>query len=52
LEIGKRLFDPKSRSKELNGITAQEYLKKARIMFEEMELQWDLDELERVMAAS
>jgi len=51
-EVGKSLMAPESRYKELNGITAQEYLKKARIMFEEMELQWDLDELERVMAAS
>ena len=51
-EIGKRLLEPDSKTKELNGITAEEYLEKARTMFEEMDLQWDLDELDKVMAAS
>ena len=50
-EIGKRLLEPDSKYKELNGITADEYLEKARTMFEEMDLQWDLDELDKVMAA-
>jgi len=50
-EIGKRLLEPSSKHKELNGITAEEYLEKARTMFEEMDLQWDLDELDKVMAA-
>ena len=50
-EIGKRLLEPDSKYKELNGITAEEYLEKARIMFEEMDLQWDLDELDMVMAS-
>ncbi len=35
-------------TKELNGISAEEYLERARSMFEEMDLQWDLDELDRV----
>ena len=48
-EIGKRLLEPDSKYKELNGITAEEYLDKAKIMFEEMDLQWDLDELDKVM---
>jgi hypothetical protein len=48
-EVGKRLIEPKSRCKELNGITADEYLQKARTMFEEMDLQWDLDELDKVL---
>jgi hypothetical protein len=47
-EIGKSLLDPKSNYKEWNGISANEYLEKARTMFEEMDLQWDLDELEKV----
>ena len=50
-EIGKSLLKPDSRYKELNGITAEEYLEKARTLFEEMDLQWDLDELDKVMAA-
>ena len=47
MEIGKRLIEPKSKSKKLYGIKAGEYLEKARILFEEMELQWDLDELDK-----
>ena len=32
----------------LNGIRADEYLSKAKIMFEEMDLQLDLDELAKL----
>ncbi len=48
MEVGKRLLEEKSKYKELNGITAKEYLKKAKVMFEEMDLQWDLAELEKI----
>jgi class 3 adenylate cyclase/tetratricopeptide (TPR) repeat protein len=47
-EVGKRLLEPQSKYKELNGITADEYLEKARVMFEEMDMQWDLEQLEKV----
>jgi tetratricopeptide (TPR) repeat protein len=47
-EVGKRLLEPKSKYKELDGIKAEEYLEKARVMFQEMDLQWDLNELEKV----
>ena len=47
-EVGKRLLEPKSKHKELDGVKAEEYLDKARTMFEEMDLQWDLDELEKL----
>jgi len=47
-EVGKRLLEPKSKHKELDGIKAEEYLEKARVMFVEMDLQWDLDELEKL----
>ena len=50
-EIGKHLLEPASKHKELNGITAEEYLNKAKTLFIEMDLQWDLDELDKVMAA-
>ena len=50
-QIGKSLLEPNSKTKELNGITADEYLEKARTLFEEMDLQWDLDELDKVIAA-
>ena len=49
-EIGKRLSEPNSPYQELNGISAAEYLNKARTMFEEMDLQWDLEQLEHVVA--
>ena len=47
-EVGKRLLEPKSKYKELDGVKAEDYLEKARTMFEEMDLQWDLDELEKL----
>jgi class 3 adenylate cyclase/tetratricopeptide (TPR) repeat protein len=47
-EIGKRLSAPDSPYKELNAISATEYLNKAKTMFEEMDLQWDLEQLEHV----
>jgi tetratricopeptide (TPR) repeat protein len=47
-EIGKRLLEPKSKYRMLDGIGADEYLQRARVLFEEMNLQWDLDELSRV----
>jgi hypothetical protein len=48
MEVGKRLLEPKSKYKNLNGIKAEEYLSKAKTMFKEMDLQWDLDELEKL----
>jgi class 3 adenylate cyclase/tetratricopeptide (TPR) repeat protein len=48
MEIGKRFLEEKSRYKEMNGIKAEEYLEKARTMFQEMNLQWDLDELDKI----
>jgi tetratricopeptide (TPR) repeat protein len=47
-EIGKRFLQVEGKSKILNGINAEAYLEKARLMFEEMNLQWDLDELNRM----
>ena len=48
MEIGKSFLEEKSKYKELNGIGAEEYLEKARAMFKEMDLQWDLDELDKI----
>ena len=47
-EVGKRMLEAESEYKMLNGIKAEEYLERARVLFEEMDLQWDLDELGRV----
>ena len=43
------MLEEKSKYKELNGIKAEEYLEKARTMFQEMDLQWDLDELDKIV---
>jgi hypothetical protein len=47
-EVGRRLLEPQSRYKLLNGIDARGYLEKAEKLFKEMGLEHDLDELERV----
>ena len=50
MEVGRRLLEPQSKYRELNGIGAKEYLDKAEKLFREMDLQWDLEQLERVRA--
>jgi predicted ATPase/class 3 adenylate cyclase len=47
-EVGKRLSDKKSTQKELKGIKAEEYLEKAKAMFEDLDLKWDLDNLTKL----
>jgi len=49
-EVGKRLLEPQSKYKQLNGIEAKGYLEKARALFEEMGLERDLGDLERLNA--
>lgn len=49
-EVGKRLLESQSKYKELNGVDARGYLEKARKMFEELGLERDLDDLERLKA--
>jgi class 3 adenylate cyclase len=49
-EVGKRLLEPHSKYRELNGINAKDYLTKAETMFRDMGLEWDLEQLERVRA--
>jgi len=48
-EVGKHLLEPQSKTKHLNGIDGKGYLEKARILFIEMDLQRDLDELDRFL---
>ena len=48
MEIGKRFLEEKSKYKELKGVSTEVYLEKARTMFKEMDLQWDLDELDKI----
>ena len=46
-EAGKLLSDPDIRTKHLNGLTAEDYFQKAKTLFEEMDLQRDLEELRK-----
>lgn len=48
MEIGKRLLERGSEYRELNGIDADEYLGRARTLFEEMDLEWDLSQLNNI----
>lgn len=50
MEVGKRLLEPKRKFNELNKIEPKKYFGKARKMFQETDLQWDLDELDRITA--
>ena len=45
-EVGKRLLEPQSKYKELNGTNGKQFLDKARIMFQDMSMQWDLAEMD------
>jgi len=51
-EVGRRLLEPHSKYKELNGIGARSYLEKAKAMFEDMDLQRDLDQLDKIVSDS
>jgi class 3 adenylate cyclase/tetratricopeptide (TPR) repeat protein len=48
LEIGRRLLEPGSQYDELNGVKAESYVEKGRTLFREMDLQWDMDGLDRM----
>ncbi len=47
-EVEKHLLAPQSRYRELKGKDAKDYLQKARILFEELGMDRDLDELDRM----
>jgi len=49
LEVGKRLLEKESKYTKVNGLKAEDYLDQAGRHFLEMDLQWDLNELEKVM---
>jgi len=49
-EVGRRLLEPQSKHTELNGIESKGYLEKARVLFEEMDLERDLDDLDSLKA--
>jgi len=49
-EVGKRLLQTKKYDKTFDKNRAEDCIEKARIMFKEMDLQWDQDELEKFSA--
>ena len=48
MEVGKRLLEPHSKYSELNGLDAKAYLEKAEALFREMDLEWDLEQLDEI----
>ncbi len=49
MEIGRRCREMKSRNLKLNAIDPDQYLNMARILFKEMGLQQDLDQLDKII---
>jgi class 3 adenylate cyclase/tetratricopeptide (TPR) repeat protein len=49
MEIGKHLAEDKGRFRKNGEKITEEYLTKARIVFEEMKLEWDIDELDKII---
>jgi class 3 adenylate cyclase/tetratricopeptide (TPR) repeat protein len=47
-EVGKHLLEPNSKYKDLNGIEAKSYLKRARALFTDMDMKQDLKELDKM----
>ncbi len=43
-DLGKFLSDPQTKQNQLNGLSGNDYLEKAKALFEKMDLQWDLEE--------
>ncbi len=48
-EVGKFLCDPKNKKERISGMNATGCLNKPKLMFEKMNLQWDLEEYEKYM---
>jgi hypothetical protein len=46
VEIGGRLLETKSRFRELDGVSPETYLDNAKALFEQLDLKWDLEEME------
>lgn len=49
-ELGKFLSDPQVKFNELNGNPVSFFLEKSKSMFEEMDLQWDLEEYKKFIS--
>jgi hypothetical protein len=49
-ELGKFLSGSETKHNQLNDLSGKDYLEKARTMFEEMDLQWDLEKYRKFIA--
>jgi hypothetical protein len=49
-EVGRCLLEENGRYMKLDGFKGEEYLEKARVLFEEMKMESCLEELDRVVA--
>ncbi|MCF8369970.1 MAG: hypothetical protein K9H64_00005 [Bacteroidales bacterium] len=52
LELGKFLSNPNTKPKQFNELSGKDYLEKAKALFDEMDLQWDLEEYQKYVAKS
>ena len=50
MEVGKRLSEKDRRNPELDGKNAEWYLNKAEELFTEMDLEWDMKKLEKIIS--
>jgi tetratricopeptide (TPR) repeat protein len=50
-EVGKRLMEPQSKYKDVNGVEAEDHMEKARVLFEEIGLEGEIDDFERLMGS-
>jgi tetratricopeptide (TPR) repeat protein len=51
-EVGKRMLETASECKKIRGLEAEQYLLKAKEMFKAMDLQWDMEELVKMLGDS
>ena len=52
MEFRQRSLEKECKFNKLKGASAGGYQGKIRTMFEEMDLQWDLDEFDKIFAAA
>ncbi len=51
-EVGQRLSEKTSGYQAFKGIKAEDYLEKARVLFQDLDLKWDLEKLTQFMSSS
>jgi hypothetical protein len=49
-DVGKRLLEPRNKTQKVKGLEAEHYLEKAQKLFEEIGLEWGIDNFEKLKA--